>query len=869
MPMGSAFPAAEHPQGYGKLSDVSGRTTRIPPVAPSRRLFGYGSEMSTVVDAIAGEKHLGALIIGAAGVGKTALVNAALSRLDVDLSVTRLRGSGSARVRNLGIFEILLSREGLGTDLPPGRALSVIGDLFERRSTGGRPLVVVDNADLVDDHSLAVLAQLTDARRIKVVIAAESARPPVDLIAGLWLTGSVVRVDLDGIDEADAIAMINSVGLMEAETRSVSELSALAHGNPRLLERLLFGRSRTSGVETAIARADQPSREVIETVSLIEAVPYEVLVGLTSPRIIDSLAEDGLLAISKGRGGEVSMHEPVTAENVRAAVPPSRSLELLTRFDTAVDHSALHGRALFGYAAWSISLGRVPTPKEVLDAATWGNSRGRYLGAAEIIRTSGYRGPELDLELSRCEWGAGRLRQAREIIGPLVSEACLNPESGAEEYLSRLASMELRLTDPRAPERLQLAWVRDRLASPADLGRLDATRARFELKGGRIAAACSLAESVYLNHASLVRHRLRACAFLGVAEVLAGRIELGLSYIAQARLMFELPGPESFEREDAVPQFFVANFVAGDWADARTAMDELTSSRRLTRLTNALIDLRTGNVANAHRTLSALNLVADPSDIVDIAGMARSAQSLSAVLTHQRTDVISIAVDEEAEASRHSWWASFEARLFDLQALAQASPVPAAPQLNDLGTWAEEHGAHTLACLAWLEAGRLGHEQAICRLSASAGRIDGALGRLLRAMAHAFSTDDLQALIGAAREALLFGAVVLCAQLSGEARKRAVAAGDAAAAKEARALLGRSRRVLDFDADGKRFAESLSELEHSIITGVVEGRTSAEIGEELHLSARTVEWHLGRLYRRTHVVNRHELREVVAEWLRK
>jgi DNA-binding CsgD family transcriptional regulator len=869
VPVGSAFPAAEDPQGYGKLSNVSGRTTRIPPIAPPRRLFGYESETSMVVDAIAGENHLGALIIGAAGVGKTALVNTALSRLDADLSVTRLRGSENARVRNLGIFEILLSREGLGTDLPPGRALSVIGDLFARRSAGGSPLVVVDNADLVDDHSLAVLAQLTDARRIKIVIAAESVRPSVDLIAGLWLSGSVVRVDLDGIDEADAIAMINSIGLMETETRSVSELSTLAHGNPRLLERLLFGRSRTSGVETAITRAEQPSREVIETVSLIEAVPYDVLVGLASPRTIDSLAEDGLLAISKGRGGEVSMHEPVTAENVRAAIPPSRSLELLARFDSGADRSTLHGRALFGYVGWSISLGRVPTPKQVLEAATWGNSRGRYLESAEIIRTSGYRGPELDLELSRCEWGAGRLRQAREIIAPLVSEACLNPEAGAEEYLSRLASMELRLTDPRTPERLQLAWVRDRLASPADLGRLDATRARFELKGGRIASACSLAQDVYLNHACLVRHRLRACAFLGVAEVLAGRIELGLSYIAQARLMFELPGPESFEREDAVPQFFVANFVAGNWADARTVTDELTSSRRLTRLTNALIDLRTGNVANAHRSLSALNLVSDPSDIVDIAGMARSAHSLSAVLTHQRTDVISIAVNEEADASRHSWWASFEARLFDLQALAQTSPGPVAPQLNDLGTWAEEHGAHTLACLAWLEAGRLGHEQAIFRLSASAGRVDGVLGRLLRAVAHAFSTDDLQALITAAREALLFGAVVLCAQLSGKARKRAVAEGDAAATKEARILLGRSRRVLDFDTDGKRFQENLNELEYSIITGIVEGRTSAQIGEELHLSARTIEWHLGRLYRRVHVVNRQELREVVSEWLRK
>lgn len=848
---------------------MSGRTTRIPPVAPSRRLFGYGTELQAVIDAISDEKHWGALIIGAAGVGKTALVNSALSRLDPDLAVTRLRGSENARVRNLGIFEILLSREGIDTDLPPGRALSVIGDLFERRAEGGRSLVVVDNADRVDDHSLAVLAQLTDARRIKLVIAAESARAPVDLIAGLWLAGSIVRIDLDGIDEADAAAMINSIGLMDTETRSVAELTALSHGNPRLLERLLYGRSRTSGVETAISRIDETSREVIETVALIEAVPYDVLVGFASPQAIDSLAEEGLLSISKGRGGAVSMREPVTAENIRAAVPPSRSLELLTRFEAGDTHSSLHDRALFGYVAWSISLGRAPTLKQVFDAGLWGNSQGRYLEAAEIIRTSGYRGPELDLELARCEWGAGRLRQAREIIDPLVSVACTDPGEATKEYLSRLAAMELRLEDPRAPERLRLEWVRERLDSPIDLGRLDATRARFDLKGGRIAAAHALAENVYLNHACSVRHRLRACAFLGVAEVMTGRIELGLSYIAQARLMFELPGPGSFEWEDAVPQFFVANFIAGNWAEARTALDDLTSSRRLIRLTNALIDLRTGNAAKAHRSLSELNLGVDPSDIVDVAGMARSAQSLSAVLTDQRIEVVSIAVDEDAETSRHSWWASFEARLFDLQALAQTSPDHAAPQLYELGTWAAEPGAHTLACLAWLEAARLGHEQAICALSASAGRVDGNLGRLLRAAAHAFSTDDLQTLITAAREALLFGSVVLCAQLSGEARKRAVAAGDSAATKEARILLGRSRRVLDFDSDGKRFHENLTELEAAIVTGVVEGLTSAEIGDDLHLSARTVEWHLGRLYRRVHVANRQELREVVAEWLKK
>lgn len=863
------FPAVKDSPGYGKLSNVSGTVTRNSPSSPSRRLFGYGAEIATIVDSLSAENRVGVLIVGAAGVGKTTVVNASLSRLDPSLSITRLRGSQSAREWNLGIFEILLSQEGLDTDLAPGRALSVLGDLFARRAAGAESLVVVDNADLADEHSLAVLAQLADARRIRLLVAAESAGPPIDLVAGLWLAGSVKRIDLDGIDDTDAFAMINSVGLMDAETRSVSELCTLAHGNPRLLERLLYGRSRTSGVESAIARADARSREVIETVALIEAVPYDVLVALTSRLTIDDLAEDGLLSISKGRGGEVTMREPVTAENVRAAIPPSRSLELLTHFESGADHSALHGRSLFGYVAWSISLGQVPPRDRVLLGAAWANARGRYLEAAEIIRTSDFRDDELALELARCEWGAGRLRHAAKIVEPLIAEACLNPELGTEEYLARLASMELRLADPRHPEDLRLEWVRERLSLPRDLGRLDATRARFELKGGRLNASRALAEAVYLDHACSVRHRLRACAFLGVAEVMAGRIDLGLSYIAQARLMFELPGPESFEREDAIPQFFAAYLIAGDWAGARTAMGGLASNRRLTGLANALVDLRTGSVSNAHRALSGLRMSCESSDVVDLSGMARSALSLSAVLANRHSEVVSIAVDEDNDVSRHSWWASYEARLFDLQALAETSPDAAAHELHELGTSAEEHGALALASLAWLDAGRLGYAPATMLLSEAAGQVDGALGRLLQAAAHALTTDSRAALIGAAREAQSFGAVLLCSQLARMAREQAIADGDASIAKEARILLGRSRRVIDFDADGRGIYETLSELENSLIAGVVEGRTSAEIGAEIHLSARTVEWHLGRLYRRLHVANRQELREVAAEWTRR
>ncbi|MGO2034829.1 MAG: LuxR C-terminal-related transcriptional regulator [Brevibacterium sp.] len=829
-------------------------------------MFGYASELAVVVESLSGDECCGVLIVGPAGVGKTTVANAALSRLDPSLSVTRLRGSEGARTRNLGIFEILLSQAGIGTDIAPGRSLSVLGELFSRRAAGAEALVVVDNADLVDDHSLAVLAQLADARRIRLLIAAESARPPIDLIVSLWIAGHVVRVDLDGIDEEAATSMITSIGLMESETRSVSELCGLAHGNPRLLERLLYGHRRTSSAESAIARADDRSRKLVETISLTESVPYDILVRLTDAATLDSLAEIGLVSISKGRGAEVSMREPVTAENVRTAIPPSRSLELLSRFDSRIDPSGLRDRSLFGHTSWSLAVGRVPAPEQILAAAAWANAQGRYLAAAEIIRTSGYRGDALDLELARCEWGVGRLREARELIDPLIAKVCADPESAGGEYLSRLASMEVRLTDPRHPECLRLDWARDRLSLPSDLGRLDATRARFELKGGRLSAASALAETVYRNHECSARHRLRACTFLGVAEVMAGRIDVGLGYIEQARLMFELPGPGAFEREDAVPQFFAAYYIAGSWSRAKTALIGLTSSRRLTQLTTALVDLRTGRVADALRDLGELRLMEDTADAVDLSGVARSAQSLAAVLAERASDIVSIAGMEPTDASQHSWWASFEARLFDLQALAHTSPAVAATELYELGAAVEERGAHTLTALAWLEAATLGHPQSISVLPSAAAQVEGSLGRLLRSAAEAFDVDTLETLVTAAREAQAFGATVLCSQLASAARDRAIAEGNPTAAKEARLLYGRSQRVIDFNGDSTRVQDTLSELEIALVDGIIDSRSSAQLGAELHLSKRTVEWHLGRIYRRLHVANRQELREVVTAW---
>src|SRR5699024_2110131 len=154
-------------------------------------------------------------------------------------------------------------------------------------------------------------------------------------------------------------------------------------------------------------------------------------------------------------------------------------------------------------------------------------------------------------------------------------------------------------------------------------------------------------------------------------------------------------------------------------------------------------DLRTGRVSNAHRVLDSLQLADEAADIVDLSGVARSAQNLAAVLTDRPSGIASVPTADSSDTGRHSWRASCAARLVELPPLAQTSPSVAASDLHALGLAVEEHGAYTLAALACLESARLGHPQAPTRHPSAAVEGDGALRQPLQSVAHALATADL------------------------------------------------------------------------------------------------------------------------------
>lgn len=256
------------------------------------------SEIADIVAVLSDSTADGVLVIGATGMGKTTVLNAVAANLAPEAPVFRFRGSNLIAHRNLGIFEILLTTEGAAPDeISMGAAFSIVSRFFARAVVTQVPIVVVDNADRVDEQSLSIISQLAAEGRIRVLAAAESIRQPVDLLAVLWRAGKLVRVDLDGLDSSAIAAYAREVGY-EVDNQVIADLRTRSRGNPRLLSRLFTNIESTPlarrGAEDRVMWNVVPSqRRILELVAMIRAIPYDALQTMCDVDLLDNLVERG------------------------------------------------------------------------------------------------------------------------------------------------------------------------------------------------------------------------------------------------------------------------------------------------------------------------------------------------------------------------------------------------------------------------------------------------------------------------------------------------------------------------------------------------------------------------------------------------
>jgi hypothetical protein len=393
----------------------------------------------------------GAVLVGAAGVGKTEVARHAVERLAPQFTATHwIRGTATQRAIPLGAFGRLIDVA------PDGGSAAVLR--AARDSLGEGFLLVVDDAHCLDQLSAMLVYQLVVRGSARLILIVDDDQPAPEALSRLWLDGRLRRIDIAPVDHEYTrlqIAIESLVMSLPDGARTV--LQYLAVEDPLPLAQL----SALAGAD-AVAEAQQ--LDVI-TVNGTDAQPFHPLysaavgdaMGPAELRRMRTLLVD-LLAEQPADG---------VVERLRLAVLAVDSDHRLPAADV---EAAAHEALRLGDLELTERLGRA-----ALEAAP---------GPAVTAR----------LPLAYALAWQGRGREADAVLAD-VDPAQLSEADLMAWAVPTAANQFWMLSEPeRATAFLQT--TRSRVSTPAARNTLDALAATFAMNAGNPSRAMETASAV-------------------------------------------------------------------------------------------------------------------------------------------------------------------------------------------------------------------------------------------------------------------------------------------------------------------------------------------------------------------------------------
>ncbi len=484
----------------------------------------------------------GVLITGQAGVGKTALAAAVSERLSTQ-PVGWVVATAASRTIPLGALTNLLPAD-LATVHPALIAQHVDTRLRELSRADHRssapPVLVLDDAQLLDAQSAAVLLSLVAAKSLRLLATMRSGSTPSDAVTALWKEHLVDRLDLSPLDHQATRELLESVLEGPVASGTVEMLWSSSRGNPFYLTELArFGADQghlesRSGVWWWLGEAEMPPRlgellqrridsvspsglEAIEFLALGEPLPYETLSALVSEETIWELDQRSIVTSDEREG------------------------VLLLRFAHPLLHTVAENRlSATRRRALAARLRQAPADNvDIVRRATWEEAAGQpnvdlLLAAADAVLVND-AAAAVRLARRATQAGGGvraatMLARAQSEHGrPDLARATLTQASGlaaTEEELFGFGGEDLGLAlwGERSPVRATalLTDLRHRLPeSYAD--DLDGIEAIITLFSGGGLATIPLAERVLARESAAAPARIRALTALTAALAFGDR----------------------------------------------------------------------------------------------------------------------------------------------------------------------------------------------------------------------------------------------------------------------------------------------------------------------------------------------------------
>ncbi|MHA7282209.1 helix-turn-helix transcriptional regulator [Arthrobacter sp. TMS2-4] len=868
----------------------------VPDEAPP--FVGRADVLAAVEAALGAPGSVGAVLVGEAGVGKTAVVQQVLAFSAEALYVLRIRGSRGFRHQAYRPVNFLLSEIEGDVVEHPVMVLRAVADFLNHEARGRRVVLAVDNVEYLDASSAALIGQLVLGGTASVLLTAQDFAAADPQFAGLWRDGSLHRVDLAPFDalETRALAEAELRGPVSAEAAAL--LYRMSGGNPRFLQasiRAVRGRSvvrhgqtwvllpAATPVPTEIAETVQlileelppGQREIAHVVALAGRLPLPVAQSITNSADLDALQTGGLLAVGHGEEESVAFRNPVIGSGVAASLSAQQAGDLYTR---QVQGSAL-GDLLDPerHTEWLLKCQR-PVPAELaLAASRSANRAGRHCIAAEYAELDDACRSSVGaaVERVRALTFTGRFQDAGNALllaAPLLDGA---PATDAVPLLLAGVFLRQRLGLEGVEEALDEAGERlesDAGLDPEDRRRLraDVVIARAEVASlqGRFGEARDLVLSVRSGDVPLGRDQgIAADVLLSEAwAMLEDQLEaLQLADALADRL--QEPDVAARTRELAYLRLIAIYSATGCWGPGSRRL-RLADGDSAAVLHSSAVQLALGLVRGRYGTPEVALAVLIPAfdqlrvgDPHRVLPLAASAIAYCHSVGDNIKAAIPLLVHAEPTAG-DPWLVRRVASQLQLLSVGLREAKPdASRQLQALGRSDRERGASLFALSAFTSAVRLGSTGVLAELSDVAARVQGPYALVCETFAKGISHRDAEVLLQAMDLAAAGGDQNFGRDAARSALHAARALGDKSTVRE---VQQRARRVLaDLDDHGPSSQlDCLTPREAEIAQLAVSGLMNREIAESMCVSVRTIEGHLYQIYSKLHVSSRSQLAEL-------
>jgi DNA-binding CsgD family transcriptional regulator/tetratricopeptide (TPR) repeat protein len=915
-------------------------TERSADPGPARRRGGHGmtrpmavplvartgelEELQRLLRATAAGQGGAVLVVGEAGIGKSALLDAVADGLDGWLV---LRASGAEFESDLSyaaLHQLLAPVIDHRAALPDPQRVALETVLGLRADPGPPPDVlliglatlgvlcraartqpvccVLDDVQWMDSASRRVIgfaARRVSAERVAVLLAARDAATVADL-------AGVPTIVLEGLADADATALLRSVAGGAADAEILARVLAEAHGNPLALKE--FGRVHgPSGAPTEpgggvpaklteqfvrrLRELPDTARELVELASAEPVGDMALLrrsatVLQLDPRDLAVAEAEGLIRL----GPTLRFQHPLIRSAAYVSVPPERMRRIHAALADATDQHTDPDRR-----AWHRALAVAGTDEavavELTGSADRAIARGGFTAAAALLERAARMTPDRDrrterlLAAARATVAAGAPAAARVLVDEvdrawpgsadlaesrrlraLIDFHVLRSPEATTALVEAAADLEPVPARQTYLEAFSSAMFVDRL--PGRLRRL-AEQIRAQVPPPEAPLPVDLLLDALLDQVLLPVDKAVPTMRAAVAACAAPEPAAGPWWMELAALM-------AMDLRDAVAMDEIsARQVAA--ARRQGAFAVLPQALRYRAIALAAL----GRFATAQECLTEAKAVDEAADTISlafadliIAAWQGDAERYAELTTALRQRIGRLEVVSELYAT-----AVLRNGLGEYQAALEAAL--AARDQHDEGSYVVWHLDQELVEAA----ARAGQpelaEPSLARIAAlaTASPTPWAVATDLVARAFLACGPEAEALyrealdllaatpvrIFHARTRLLYGEWLRRAGRRSEARVELRAAHEALTAFGSKAFAERAARELLATGERARrsdptAAEDLTAQEQLIAARVGAGATSREVAEALFLSPRTVDTHLRNIYRKLGISSRRQLR---------